>query len=84
VPSIPSLLGFFHPDGDALLRNPRGTIVVDDGRRFLARSTATFDVIVVDPPPPVEAAASSLLTSSELYAAARRRLLQPAETRVFR
>ncbi|MBI5511370.1 MAG: fused MFS/spermidine synthase [Deltaproteobacteria bacterium] len=74
VPSVPALLGFFHPDGDALRASPRAHIVVDDARRYLERSSETFDVIVIDPPPPVEAAASSLLYSVEFYESAAKRL----------
>jgi spermidine synthase len=74
IPSVPLLLPFYQADGGALLHDPLGRIVVDDARRFLDRSTETFDVIVIDPPPPVRAAASSLLYSSEFYASARRRL----------
>lgn len=72
VPSVPELFGFFHPDG--LLNSPRGTIVIDDGRRFLERTQELFDAIIVDPPPPVAAAGSSLLYSAEFYQLAVRRL----------
>ena len=41
--------------------------MVDDGRRFLDRSTEKFDAIIIDPPPPIEAAGSSLLYSREFY-----------------
>jgi len=41
--------------------------VVDDGRRFLERSSEQYDVITIDPPPPVEAAGSSLLYTREFY-----------------
>lgn len=74
VPSVPGLFGFFHADGARLLNSPRGTIVIDDGRRFLERTQELFDVIVIDPPPPVEAAGSSLLYSVEFYQVAARRL----------
>jgi predicted membrane-bound spermidine synthase len=74
VPSIPSLLPFFHADGEKVLRAPNGRIVVDDARRFLERSTDIFDVIVVDPPPPLEAASSSLLYSVEFYRSVAKRL----------
>lgn len=74
IPSVPGLFGFFHADAAAVLARPTGRVVVDDGRRFLERTTETFDVILVDPPPPVEAAGSSLLYSKEFYEAARRRL----------
>jgi predicted membrane-bound spermidine synthase len=74
VPSVPPLVGFFHPDGERLLASPLARIVVDDGRRFLERTQGRYDVITIDPPPPIEAAGSSLLYSREFYAAARARL----------
>jgi len=74
VPSVPELFGFFHADGAELLKSPRSTIVIDDGRRFLERTRELFDVIIIDPPPPVAAAGSSLLYSAEFYQAAALRL----------
>lgn len=74
IPSVPSLVWFYHADGIDLLRSPRARVVIDDGRRFLERTPDQFDVITVDPPPPVEAAGSSLLYSREFYALVRRRL----------
>jgi predicted membrane-bound spermidine synthase len=74
VPSVPRLFGFFHADGPELLRSPMSHVVIDDGRRYLERTTQQYDLITIDPPPPVEAAGSSLLYSEEFYAAARRRL----------
>lgn len=74
VPSVPDLFGYYHANGPALLRSPLATVVIDDGRRFLDRTTAQYDLITIDPPPPVEAAGSSLLYSTEFYAAARRHL----------
>jgi spermidine synthase len=47
---------------------------VDDGRRYLERNPARYDVIIIDPPPPVQAAGSSLLYSEEFYAVAAQRL----------
>ncbi len=74
VPSVPSLFGYFHADGERLLRSPLARVVIDDGRRFLEREPAQYDVITVDPPPPVEAAGSSLLYSRDFYVLLRRRL----------
>lgn len=74
VPSVPGLVGFYHDDGEALLRDPRVRVVVDDGRRYLERTPERFDVITIDPPPPIEAAGSSLLYSREFYDLAKRRL----------
>jgi len=67
VPSVIEAFGFYHADAEAILRNPKGHIIIDDGRRYLARSSEKFDVIVVDPPPPPEAVGSSLLYSGEFY-----------------
>jgi spermidine synthase len=67
IPDVPNAFAFYHRDAPDVLRNPNGRIVIDDGRRFLARTTNQYDVIVVDPPPPVEAAGSSLLYSTGMY-----------------
>jgi spermidine synthase len=74
VPSVTAAFGFYHEDAAQVLGNPRGHIVIDDGRRYLNRTREQFDVIVIDPPPPVEAAGSSLLYSREFYDLARRHL----------
>ena len=65
VPDVPKAFGFYHADAAQILQNPKGHIVIDDGRRYLKRSREKFDVIVVDPPPPVETAGSSLLYTTE-------------------
>jgi len=67
VPSVPKLVGFFHPKARELMRIPLSHVVIDDGRFYLERSSQSFDIIAIDPPPPVEAAASSLLYSKEFY-----------------
>ena len=74
VPSVPQMFSYFHDDGAELLKSPLGHVVIDDGRRYLERTTQQYDLITIDPPPPVEAAGSSLLYSEEFYAAARKRL----------
>ena len=74
VPSVPKLFGYFHEDGPGLLRSPLAHVVIDDGRRFLDRSSEQFDVIAADPPPPIGAPTSSLLYSEEFYAVLKRHL----------
>jgi spermidine synthase len=74
VPSVPKMFPYFHADAAQVLNSPLGHIVVDDGRRYLERSTEQYDVIVIDPPPPVEAAGSSLLYTEEFYSVIRQRL----------
>ncbi|MBI2788276.1 MAG: hypothetical protein HYX59_06285, partial [Elusimicrobia bacterium] len=74
VPSVPELFGFFHEDAAAVMAAPGARVVVDDGRRFLARTAETYDVITLDPAPPMTAAGTSFLFSEEFYAAAKTRL----------
>jgi predicted membrane-bound spermidine synthase len=74
VPSVPRLVGYFHPGRAAMLDSPQAHVVIDDGRRYLDRTSATYDVILIDPPPPVWAAASSLLYSRDFYRIAKLRL----------
>jgi len=74
VPGVPKAFGFYHADAAQVLANPKGHIVIDDGRRFLMRTREKFDVIVIDPPPPVETAGSSLLYSTEFYELAKQHL----------
>jgi spermidine synthase len=74
VPSVPKLFSFYHPDAPELLSSPLSHVVIDDGRRFLERTSQHFDVITIDPPPPVEAAGSSLLYSKDFYAIIKTKL----------
>ena len=74
VPSVTKAFGFYHADAAKIMANPKGHVVIDDGRRFLERTQEKFDVIAVDPPPPVSAAGSSLLFSKEFCALARQHL----------
>jgi spermidine synthase len=74
VPSVTKTFGFYHANAAQVLDNPKGQVVIDDGRRFLRRTRKKFDVIVIDPPPPVETAGSSLLFSAEFYDLAKQHL----------
>jgi predicted membrane-bound spermidine synthase len=74
VPSVPRLFEYYHSDAPEILSSPLSHVVIDDGRRYLERTTQQYDVITVDPPPPVEAAGSSLLYSEDFYAVVRQRL----------
>ena len=74
VPSVPRLFDYYHSDAKQVLQSRLSHVVIDDGRRYLERTTQQYDVITIDPPPPVKAAASSLLYSEEFYKVAKRRL----------
>jgi spermidine synthase len=74
VPSVPKVFSYFHSDAPELLHSPLAHMVIDDGRRYLERTTEQYDVITIDPPPPIEAAGSSLLYSKEFYSTLKPRL----------
>jgi spermidine synthase len=74
VPSVPHLFWYFYPDATRLLNSPLAHVEIDDGRRYLERTTEQYDVITIDPPPPVESAGSSLLYSKEFYSTIKQRL----------
>lgn len=74
VPSVRDSFGYFFDDADAVLARPGVSVVIDDGRRFLARTDRRFDVVTIDPPPPVSAAGSSLLYSLEFYELLKQRM----------
>src|SRR5262249_48321441 len=72
IPSVKEAFPYYFDDAPDVLKNPAGRIVIDDGRRYLTRTSEKFDVIIIDPPPPIEAAGSSLLYSVEFYQLARK------------
>jgi spermidine synthase len=74
VPSVVAAFDFYHVDAAQVRQNPKGRIIIDDGRRYLKRTREKFDLVVVDPPPPPEAAGSSLLYSEQFYESVRRHL----------
>ena len=74
VPSVKEAFPYYFSDAKEIMKDPRGKIVVDDGRRYLSRTREQFDVITIDPPPPIEAAGSSLLYSKDFYTTVKERL----------
>jgi spermidine synthase len=71
VPSVPDMFGWYYPDAAAVAADPRGRIVVADGRNHLELASEAFDIIVTDPPPPIESSGASVISSLEYYEAGR-------------
>jgi spermidine synthase len=74
VPSVPHMFGVFYPDAPDVLVNPKGNIIIADGRNHVELTSDRYDIIVVDPPPPIETAGVSVISSLEFYQAAKARL----------
>ena len=67
VPSVPKMFGHYYADADAVLADPRGKVIVADGRNHLELSPERFDIIVTDPPPPIQSSGVSVISSREYY-----------------
>ena len=74
IPSVRDAFGFYFEDAHEILKSPKVQIIIDDGRRFLKRTSDKFDIITIDPPPPVESSGSGLLYSEEFYQVLKDRL----------
>jgi spermidine synthase len=70
-PIVVDLFRRFSPDAERFLKDPRGHVVVGDGRNFLLASKKTFDFVFVDGTPPVFASGMVNLYSHEFFALVR-------------
>lgn len=74
VPSVPKMFKWFYPDAEEVLANPRGRVLIADGRNYVELTTKRYDIIITDPPPPIESAGVSVIASLEYYEAGKSRL----------
>ncbi len=64
---------WFERTNHSVVKDPRATMIVDDGRNFLLTAEGTYDVITAEPMPPRHAGVVNLY-SREYYELARERL----------
>jgi tetratricopeptide (TPR) repeat protein/spermidine synthase len=74
-PSIPAAARLFTAENNGALDDPRLSLHIGDGRRFLTRGGGSYDVMLVDSTHP-KAVDSWMLYTREFYAAARTRLAE--------
>ena len=73
-PTVPQEMGVFYPDAARYLHNPKGRVIVGDGRNYVRLSHESYDIIAVDPPPPIQSAGTVVLYTAEFLHEARLRL----------
>jgi spermidine synthase len=74
VPSVPRMFHWFFPDAAQVLADPRGRVIIADGRNYVELTDRHYDIVIVDPPPPIYSSGVSVISSLEFYQAARKRL----------
>jgi spermidine synthase len=74
VPSVPGMFHWYYSDADRVLQDPRGDVIVADGRNYVELTNKTYDFVVVDPPPPVSTSGVSVISTLEFYQATKARL----------
>ena len=74
VPSVPEMFPYFQADAAQVLENPRGHLVIADGRNYVALTKKSDDIVMVDPPPPIESSGTAVLYAREFYQAVAERL----------
>ncbi len=76
VPSVPKAFPLFFSDASSLLTNPKGNIIINDGRNYVRMSKKKYDIIAIDPPPPVNSAGTTVLYSKEFYEQSKKLLTE--------
>ena len=74
VPEEIETFPFFYEDAATVLRDPRNTMEINDGRNHLLLTREKYDVITVDPSPPLYSSGTVNLYTPEFYRLCRERL----------
>lgn len=74
VPSVPDAFPIFFNDAALVRSNPKGHVIINDGRNYIRMTKKKYDIITIDPPPPVNSAGTTVLYSREFYQQSLKRL----------
>lgn len=76
VPSVPKAFPLYFTDASSILANPKGRIIINDGRNYVRMTQKNYDIIAIDPPPPVNSAGTTVLYSREFYEQSKKLLTE--------
>ena len=74
IPSVADLFTEFKHLGERILENPRGSIIIGDGRNYLLSQKEPYDVIAIDPTPPLYGTGAVNLYTTDFYEIVMERL----------
>ena len=74
VPTVVELFGKFSPHGKAAMANPRGRVILGDGRNYLLSATEPYDIVLIDPTPPLYGTGAVNLYTADFFRIIRERL----------
>jgi len=92
VEPVVKSFGFFHADAAEVMKNPRGHVIINDGRNYVYLTEQRYDMITMDPSPPIYSAGTVNLYTEEFFKECRRILtdkgviclwIPPCEKREF-
>lgn len=72
VPAVIKTFPIFFADANDVLANPKGKIIINDGRNYVRLTNKKYDIIQVDPPPPINSAGTTVLYSQNFYEDSKR------------
>ncbi|MBE9529059.1 MAG: fused MFS/spermidine synthase [Proteobacteria bacterium] len=67
VPSVVDLFGEYNSVGQAAIQNPKGKIIVADGRNYLLSATEKYDLVLIDPTPPLYGTGAVNLYTADFF-----------------
>jgi spermidine synthase len=67
VPSVVDFFGEFNRVGQAAIKNPKGKIVIADGRNYLLSATEKYDLVLIDPTPPLYGTGAVNLYTADFF-----------------
>lgn len=65
--AVVGMFPIFFPDAASVRGDPRGTVIINDGRNHVLLTDTKYDVVTIDPPPPFNAAGTTILYSEDFY-----------------
>jgi spermidine synthase len=74
VPAVVDLFREFSPNGKKAMENPRGRVIIADGRNYLLSAKEPYDIVLIDPTPPLYGTGAVNLYTADFFKIVKERL----------